>query len=190
MDNQVISSIDGNLLSLAGILFLVSLVFFIFILYRLIKMEERWSFVKSWIHDRTTKSTSFHDKQIEVLSDLAGRLTDGFENLMAYLDTGRGTSRFGADYKQQFEAIEHLSNYYHSVEFFVTEEILRKSLKEYFRESNEAILYRMSSEESGRGNWDDSMNLAIEVITEHHERLQERITGCVREIEVPGAAAA
>lgn len=85
MDNQVIATLDGTLIAIAVVLFVISVALFLFALFRVLRMDEKWAFLKLRVMERTTKSTSFTDKQVEVLTDLSFRMEGTFQDLLKWL---------------------------------------------------------------------------------------------------------
>ena len=187
MENQAIAPLDSTLIAIAVVLFIVSVSLFIFALMRVLRMDEKWAFLTNRIMDRTTKSTSFTDKQVEVLTDLSRRMESAFQELLSWLKSERSARSGMVDdkYKQLFKTMDHLSDYYRSIEFFVTDDILRQDMNEFFRRSYESIVLRMSAEVSGPDYEQKGLPVAIDSLTGYETMLLEKITGIIEKIQPP-----
>ncbi|MCH8024203.1 MAG: hypothetical protein IIB43_05780 [Candidatus Marinimicrobia bacterium] len=187
MDNQVIASLDGTLIAIAVVLFVISVALFLFALFRVLRMDEKWAFLKLRVMERTTKSTSFTDKQVEVLTDLSRRMENTFQDLLKWLKSERSALSGMVDdkYKQLFRTLDHLTDYYRSVEFFVTDDILRQDMNEFFRRAYESIVLRMSAEVSGPDYEQKGLPVAIDALTGYESMLLEKIKTVIQEIESP-----
>ena len=189
MDNQVIATLDGTLIAIAVVLFVISVALFLFALFRVLRMDEKWAFLKLRVMERTTKSTSFTDKQVEVLTDLSRRMENTFQDLLKWLKSERSALSGMVDdkYKQLFRTLDHLTDYYRSVEFFVTDEMLRQDMNEFFRRAYESIVLRMSAEVSGPDYEQKGLPVAIDSLTGYESMLLERIKSVIQEIESPNS---
>lgn len=187
MDNQVIATLDGTLIAIAVVLFVISVALFLFALFRVLRMDEKWAFLKLRVMERTTKSTSFTDKQVEVLTDLSRRMENTFQDLLKWLKSERSALSGMVDdkYKQLFRTLDHLTDYYRSVEFFVTDDMLRQDMNEFFRRAYESIVLRMSAEVSGPDYEQKGLPVAIDSLTGYESMLLERIKTVIQEIESP-----
>ena len=187
MENQAIASLDGTLIAIAVVLLAVSVALFLFALFRVLRMDEKWAFLKLRVMERTTKSTSFTDKQVEVLTDLSGRMESTFQDLLKWLKSERSALSGMVDdkYKHLFRTMDHLSDYYRSVEFFVTDEILRQDMNEFFRRAYESIVLRMSAEVSGPDYDQKGLPVAIDSLTGYESMLLQKIDTVIKEIESP-----
>ena len=187
MDNQVIATLDGTLIAIAVVLFVISVALFLFALFRVLRMDEKWAFLKLRVMERTTKSTSFTDKQVEVLTDLSRRMESTFQDLLKWLKSERSALSGMVDdkYKQLFRTLDHLTDYYRSVEFFVTDDMLRQDMNEFFRRAYESIVLRMSAEVSGPDYEQKGLPVAIDSLTGYESMLLERIKSVIQEIESP-----
>ena len=187
MDNQVIATLDGTLIAIAVGLFVISVALFLFALFRVLRMDEKWAFLKLRVMERTTKSTSFTDKQVEVLTDLSRRMENTFQDLLKWLKSERSALSGMVDdkYKQLFRTLDHLTDYYRSVEFFVTDDMLRQDMNEFFRRAYESIVLRMSAEVSGPDYEQKGLPVAIDSLTGYESMLLERIKSVIQEIESP-----
>ena len=187
MDNQVIATLDGTLIAIAVVLFVISVALFLFALFRVLRMDEKWAFLKLRVMERTTKSTSFTDKQVEVLTDLSRRMENTFQDLLKWLKSERSALSGMVDdkYKQLFRTLDHLTDYYRSVEFFVTDDMLRQDMNEFFRRAYESIVLRMSAEVSGPDYEQKGLPVAIDSLTGYESMLLERIKSVIQEIESP-----
>lgn len=189
MDNQVIATLDGTLIAIAVVLFVISVALFLFALFRVLRMDEKWAFLKLRVMERTTKSTSFTDKQVEVLTDLSRRMESTFQDLLKWLKSERSALSGMVDdkYKQLFRTLDHLTDYYRSVEFFVTDDMLRQDMNEFFRRAYESIVLRMSAEVSGPDYEQKGLPVAIDSLTGYESMLLERIKSVIQEIESPNS---
>lgn len=189
MDNQVIATLDGTLIAIAVVLFVISVALFLFALFRVLRMDEKWAFLKLRVMERTTKSTSFTDKQVEVLTDLSRRMENTFQDLLKWLKSERSALSGMVDdkYKQLFRTLDHLTDYYRSVEFFVTDDMLRQDMNEFFRRAYESIVLRMSAEVSGPDYEQKGLPVAIDSLTGYESMLLERIKSVIQEIESPNS---
>ena len=189
MDNQVIATLDGTLIAIAVGLFVISVALFLFALFRVLRMDEKWAFLKLRVMERTTKSTSFTDKQVEVLTDLSRRMESTFQDLLKWLKSERSALSGMVDdkYKQLFRTLDHLTDYYRSVEFFVTDDMLRQDMNEFFRRAYESIVLRMSAEVSGPDYEQKGLPVAIDSLTGYESMLLERIKSVIQEIESPNS---
>ncbi len=187
MENQAIVSLDGTLIAIAVVLFVVSVALFLFALFRVLRMDEKWTFLKLRVMERTTKSTSFTDKQVEVLTDLSGRMENTFQELLIWLKSERSALSGMVDdkYKHLFRNLDHLTDYYRSVEFFVTDDILRQDMNEFFRRAYESIVLRMSAEVSGPDYDQKGLPVAIDTLTGYETMLLEKIKSVIEKIESP-----
>ena len=187
MDNQVIATLDGTLIAIAVVLFVISVALFLFALFRVLRMDEKWAFLKLRVMERTTKSTSFTDKQVEVLTDLSLRMENTFQDLLKWLKSERSALSGMVDdkYKQLFRTLDHLTDYYRSVEFFVTDDGLRQEMNEFFRRAYESIVLRMSAEVSGPDYEQKGLPVAIDSLTGYESMLLDRIKTVIQEIESP-----
>ncbi len=187
MENQAIAPLDSTLIAIAVVLFIVSVSLFLFALMRVLRMDEKWAFLKNRIMERTTKSTSFTDKQVEVLTDLSRRMESAFQELLIWLKSERSARSGMVDdkYKQLFKTMDHLSDYYRSIEFFVTDDILRQDMNEFFRRSYESIVLRMSAEVSGPDYEQKGLPVAIDSLTGYETMLLAKITGIIEKIQPP-----
>ena len=187
MDNQVIATLDGTLIAIAVVLFVISVALFLFALFRVLRMDEKWAFLKLRVMERTTKSTSFTDKQVEVLTDLSLRMENTFQDLLKWLKSERSALSGMVDdkYKQLFRTLDHLTDYYRSVEFFVTDDSLRQEMNEFFRRAYESIVLRMSAEVSGPDYEQKGLPVAIDSLTGYESMLLDRIKTVIQEIESP-----
>lgn len=187
MENQAIVSLDGTLIAIAVVLFVVSVALFLFALFRVLRMDEKWTFLKLRVMERTTKSTSFTDKQVEVLTDLSGRMENTFQELLIWLKSERSALSGMVDdkYKHLFRNLDHLTDYYRSVEFFVTDDILRQDMNEFFRRAYESIVLRMSAEVSGPDYDQKGLPVAIDTLTGYETMLLEKIKTVIEKIESP-----
>ncbi len=185
MENQAIASLDGTLIAIAVALLVVSVALFLFALFRVLRMDEKWAFLKLRVMERTTKSTSFTDKQVEVLTDLSGRMESTFQDLLKWLKSERSALSGMVDdkYKHLFRTMDHLSDYYRSVEFFVTDEVLRQDMNEFFRRAYESIVLRMSAEVSGPDYDQKGLPVAIDSLTSYETMLLQKIKIVIEEIE-------
>ena len=185
MENQAIASLDGTLIAIAVALLVVSVALFLFALFRVLRMDEKWAFLKLRVMERTTKSTSFTDKQVEVLTDLSGRMESTFQDLLKWLKSERSALSGMVDdkYKHLFRTMDHLSDYYRSVEFFVTDEVLRQDMNEFFRRAYESIVLRMSAEVSGPDYDQKVLPVAIDSLTSYETMLLQKIKIVIEEIE-------
>ena len=189
MDNQVIATLDGTLIAIAVGLFVISVALFLFALFRVLRMDEKWAFLKLRVMERTTKSTSFTDKQVEVLTDLSRRMESTFQDLLKWLKSERSALSGMVDdkYKQLFRTLDHLTDYYRSVEFFVTDDMLRQDMNDFFRRAYESIVLRMSAEVSGPDYEQKGLPVAIDSLTGYESMLLERIKSVIQEIESPNS---
>ncbi len=187
MENQAIASLDGTLIAIAVALLVVSVALFLFALFRVLRMDEKWAFLKLRVMERTTKSTSFTDKQVEVLTDLSGRMESTFQDLLKWLKSERSALSGMVDdkYKHLFRTMDHLSDYYRSVEFFVTDEVLRQDMNEFFRRAYESIVLRMSAEVSGPDYDQKGLPVAIDSLTSYETMLLQKIKIVIEGIESP-----
>ncbi|MCH7529422.1 MAG: hypothetical protein IH972_07720 [Candidatus Marinimicrobia bacterium] len=183
----MIATLDGTLIAIAVVLFVISVALFLFALFRVLRMDEKWAFLKLRVMERTTKSTSFTDKQVEVLTDLSRRMESTFQDLLKWLKSERSALSGMVDdkYKQLFRTLDHLTDYYRSVEFFVTDDILRQEMNEFFRRAYESIVLRMSAEVSGPDYEQKGLPVAIDSLTGYESMLLERIKTVIHEIESP-----
>ncbi len=182
MESQALTSLGIPLLSAIGLLLFGSVALFIFAMFRIRRMEDKWAFLENRILERTTKSTTFNEKQTEVLADLAQRLEDTFKAVLKWI-TGERSALTGltdAQYKSMFNTVDHLSDYYRSVEFFVTEDDLRNDMNEFFRRSYESLVLRMSAEVSGPDYDQKGLPLAADSLAlfemELHNKIMTSIT--------------
>ena len=187
MDNQVIASLDGTLIAIAVVLFVISVALFLFALFRVLRMDEKWAFLKLRVMERTTKSTSFTDKQVEVLTDLSRRMESTFQDLLKWLKSERSALSGMVDdkYKQLFRTLDHLTDYYRSVEFFVTDDSLRQDMNEFFRRAYESIVLRMSAEVSGPDYAQKGLPVAIDALAGYESMFLEKIKTVIQAIEAP-----
>ena len=187
MENQVIASLDGTLIAIAVVLFVISVALFLFALFRVLRMDEKWAFLKLRVMERTTKSTSFTDKQVEVLTDLSRRMENTFQDLLKWLKSERSALSGMVDdkYKQLFRTLDHLTDYYRSVEFFVTDDSLRQDMNEFFRRAYESIVLRMSAEVSGPDYEQRGLPVAIDALAGYESMLLEKIKTVIQAIEAP-----
>ena len=187
MQNQAIGSLDGTLIAIAVVLLVISVALFLFALFRVLRMDEKWAFLKLRVMERTTKSTSFTDKQVEVLTDLSGRMESTFQDLLKWLKSERSALSGMVDdkYKHLFRTMDHLSDYYRSVEFFVTDEVLRQDMNEFFRRAYESIVLRMSAEVSGPDYEQKGLPVAIDSLTGYEAMLLQKIKTVIEKIESP-----
>ncbi|MEE9466221.1 MAG: hypothetical protein V3W14_11700 [Candidatus Neomarinimicrobiota bacterium] len=185
MENQAINPLDPTLIVVAVVLFAISAALFVFALLRVLRMDEKWAFLKLRIMERTTKSTTFSDKQIEVLTDLSRRMEATFQELLSWLKSERSalTGMVDNKYKQLFRTMDHLTDYYRSIEFFVTDDILRQDMNEFFRRSYESIVLRMSAEVSGPDYKQKGLLVAIDSLTGYENMLLEKIAGIIEKIQ-------
>ncbi|MCH8838571.1 MAG: hypothetical protein IIA60_12365 [Candidatus Marinimicrobia bacterium] len=183
----MIATLDGTLIAIAVVLFVISVALFLFALFRVLRMDEKWAFLKLRVMERTTKSTSFTDKQVEVLTDLSLRMESTFQDLLKWLKSERSALSGMVDdkYKQLFRTLDHLTDYYRSVEFFVTDDSLRQEMNEFFRRAYESIVLRMSAEVSGPDYEQKGLPVAIDSLTGYESMLLERIKTVIQEIESP-----
>ena len=187
MDNQAIATLDGTLIAIAVVLFVISVALFLFALFRVLRMDEKWAFLKLRVMERTTKSTSFTDKQVEVLTDLSRRMENTFQELLKWLRSERSALSGMVDdkYKQLFRTLDHLTDYYRSVEFFVTDDSLRQDMNEFFRRAYESIVLRMSAEVSGPDYEQKGLPVAIDALAGYESMLLEKIKTVIQAIEAP-----
>ncbi len=187
MENEVIAPLDSTLIAIAVVLFIVSVSLFLFALMRVLRMDEKWAFLKLRIMERTTKSTSFTDKQVEVLTDLSRRMEAAFLELLSWLKSERSARSGMVDdkYKQLFKTMDHLTDYYRSIEFFVTDDILRQDMNEFFRRAYESIVLRMSAEVSGPDYNQKGLPVAIDTLTGYETMLLHKIQTVIEGIESP-----
>ena len=187
MDNQAIATLDGTLIAIAVVLFVISVALFLFALFRVLRMDEKWAFLKLRVMERTTKSTSFTDKQVEVLTDLSRRMENTFQDLLKWLKSERSALSGMVDdkYKQLFRTLDHLTDYYRSVEFFVTDDSLRQDMNEFFRRAYESIVLRMSAEVSGPDYEQKGLPVAIDALAGYESMLLEKIKTVIQAIEAP-----
>lgn len=187
MQNQVIASLDGTLIAITAVLLAISVALFLFALFRVLRMDEKWAFLKLRVMERTTKSTSFTDKQVEVLTDLSRRMERTFQDLLKWLKSERTALSGMVDdkYKHLFRTLDHLTDYYRSVEFFVTDDTLRQDMNEFFRRAYESIVLRMSAEVSGPDYDQKGLPVAIDSLTGYEAMLLQKIKTVIEEIESP-----
>ena len=185
MELQALTSLGGPWLSAIALLLLGSVALFVFAMLRIRRMEDKWSFLENRIIERTTKSTTFHEKQTEVLMDLAKRLETTFEAVLKWI-TGERSALTGLTddhYKGMFHTVDTLSDYYRSIEFFVTDDELRKDMNEFFRRSYESLVLRMSAEVSGPDYEQKGLPLAAESLATFESNLHDKITTNITKIQ-------
>ncbi len=185
MESQALLSLGGSWLSAIVLLLIGSVALFVFALLRIRRMEDKWSFLENRILERTTKSTTFNEKQTEVLLDLAQRLEKTFEAILKWI-TGERSALTGLTddhYKGMFHTVDTLSDYYRSVEFFVTDDDLRKDMNEFFRRSYESLVLRMSAEVSGPDYEQKGLPLAAESLATFESNLHDKITTNITKIQ-------
>jgi hypothetical protein len=185
MESQALLSLGGTWLAAISLLLVGSVALFVFAMLRIRRMEDKWSFLENRILERTTKSTTFHEKQTEVLLDLAQRLEDTFNAVLKWI-TGERSALTGLtndQYKGMFHTVDTLSDYYRSVEFFVTDDDLRKDMNEFFRRSYESLVLRMSAEVSGPDYDQKGLPLAAESLTSFEAGLYAKITKNIEKLK-------